>query len=55
MQSCIDFIYKSPEILGNALAPKTEFADSYGGEFEHWRACTKGVIAPAPVRHALSN
>jgi hypothetical protein len=26
-----------------------------GGEFEHFRACVLGVVAPAPVRHALSN
>ena len=31
-------------------APKTA-----RGEFEHCRACVLGVIAPAPVRHALSN
>jgi hypothetical protein len=25
------------------------------GEYEHCRACVLGVIAPAAVRHALSN
>jgi hypothetical protein len=49
------YIDKSFEILGNTFAPKIECADNYGGEFEHCRACVLGVIAPAPVRHDLSN
>jgi hypothetical protein len=36
--------------------PKIYRADeSTGGDFEHYGACAFGVIAPAPVRHALSN
>jgi hypothetical protein len=31
MQPCVVFIDKSPEILGNALAPKIECANNYGG------------------------
>jgi hypothetical protein len=54
-KSRVDFIDKSPKILGNALEPKMECADNYGGDFEHYRACVLGVIAPALVRHALSN
>jgi hypothetical protein len=26
-----------------------------GGEFKQYCACVRGVLAPAPVRHALSN
>jgi hypothetical protein len=49
MQSCVDFIDKSYEILGNALKPKMDC------EFEPYRACVLGVIGPTPTRHALSN
>jgi hypothetical protein len=35
--------------------PKWNEPTTTGGEFEHCRACVLGVIAPAPVRHALSN
>jgi hypothetical protein len=31
MQQCVDFIDKSPEIIGNALAPKMERADNNVG------------------------
>jgi hypothetical protein len=51
--------YKSYETLGNALTPKMERADSYRGagvlEFAPRIACVLGVVAPAPVRCALSN
>jgi hypothetical protein len=52
----VDFIDKAHEIVGSTLTAKMKCADKYtGGKFEHYRDCVLGVIAPAPVRHALSN
>jgi hypothetical protein len=44
--SCVDLIIKSPEILGNALAPKMECADNYGGQIRELPGlCTLGYRA----------
>jgi hypothetical protein len=45
-------ILKSQAML---LRAKWNAPTTARGEFEHCRACVLGVIAPAPVRHALSN
>jgi hypothetical protein len=48
----IDYIDKSPEILGNVLVPKMECADSYGGRIGALPGlCTWGYIAPAPEKY----
>jgi hypothetical protein len=46
MQPCVDFIDKSPEILGNAFAPKMECADNYEGRIRALPGlCTWGYRA----------
>jgi hypothetical protein len=56
MKPCVDSIDKSPEILGNALAPKMECADNYEGRIRALPGMyTWGYRARAPVRLALSN
>jgi hypothetical protein len=58
MKPCLDFIDKSPEILGNALAPNLKCTDNCGGRIRPlYDLCTWGYRAdgPAPVRHDLSN
>jgi hypothetical protein len=56
MQLCVDFIDKSPEVLGNALAPKMERADNYGKRIRALPGlCTWGYCARTRAAHALSN
>jgi hypothetical protein len=52
MRGFLTNILKSQAML---LRAKGNAPTTTRGEFEHRRACVLGVIAPAPVRHALSN
>jgi hypothetical protein len=46
MSSCLDLVDESPEILGNALVPKMECADNYGGRIRALPGlCTWGYRA----------
>jgi hypothetical protein len=53
-QPCVDFIDKSPEILGNALAPNMECADNHGGRILALPGlCTWGYRARTPAARSF--